>query len=113
MKVREMRRLCVLFAFLCVNLALNAQVIEYVDYEHQSQVNVCFVDWKYQADAIIYITPYKSYAKVEKGVWYLKKKNYGIKVWVTKKKYKADILIYISNWKHEVKYNNKYLNYFK
>jgi hypothetical protein len=107
-----MRKLYVLFAFLCVNLVVNAQIIKYVDNEYQSQVNIYFVDWKYQADAIIYITPYKSYAKKEKGVWYLSKDYKGIKVWVTKKRYKADILIYLSDWKHEVKYNNKYLNYF-
>ena len=109
-------KLCVLCAFLCVFNASNAQVIKYVNYEYQSQVNICFVDWKYQADAIIYITPYKHYARNKRGVWYLNKYYFDrqeIKVWVTKSRYKADVLIYVSNWKHEVKFNNRYLKYFR
>ena len=112
-----MRKLTVLIAFLCVSFALNAQVIKFVPYKYQADVNVYFVSFKYQADAVVYTTPYKYQAKNKLGVWYILQGggyfNDSVKVYVTKKKYEADVLVYITDFKYQIEYNNQYIRYFK
>jgi len=60
-----MTRLAVLIAFLGVSLNANSQVIDYVEHKHQADVNVYFVKWRYEADAVVYKSIYKSYSKKE------------------------------------------------
>ena len=111
MMIREICKLCVLLAFLGVNLTSNAQVINYVDARYQADVNVYFVDWKYQADAVVYETPYISYTK-DLGIWFVSSK-WGVKVKEVKYKHQADVLIYITEWRHRVRVNECYKQYFK
>ena len=113
-----MTRLAVLITFLGVYLTSNAQTIDYVDMEYQADVNVYFVKWKHQADAVVYQSLYKSYAR-EEGVWYIahgtlhNHKRGAIKVRVVKHKYQADVLIYKTDWRYQVRVNECYRKYFK
>lgn len=113
-----MRYLAVLIAFLGVNLTLNAQTIDYVDMKYQADVNVYFVKWKHQADAVVYQSIYKSYS-IKPGIWYVASgslhnhKRGAIKVRVVKYKSQADVLIYKTDWRYQVKVNETYNKYFK
>ena len=106
-----MRKLCVLCAFLCVNFALNAQVINYVEYKHQSDIKVYFVDWKHQADIVINFVKSPYFAKTNPGFWYLNPFDLGgVKVYRCKWKHEADVKVFITGWKYQVRINEKYLN---
>jgi hypothetical protein len=76
-------------------------------------VNVCFVDNKIEADAIVYVSSYKSYSK-KLGIWYEEKffNSRGIKVFVSSES-KADVKVYLTKWRNEVKVNKTYKLNFK
>ena len=81
--------------------------------KYKADVNVYFVNWRHQADAVVYITPYRSYNN-ELGVWYItnsfSRKN--VKVRVVKYKYQADVLIFPTEWRYQVRVNEKYKEFF-
>ena len=108
-----MRYLAVLIVFLCVNLTLNGQTIKFVDMKYQADVNVYFVNDKSEADAIVYVSSYKSYSK-KLGIWFEEKffNNRGIKVFVSSES-KADVKVYLTKWRNEVKINEIYKLNFK
>ena len=106
-----MRYLAVLIAFLGVNLTLNAQTIKFVDNEYQADVNVYFVKWKHQADAVIYQSQYRSYAR-EEGVWWVNKGFGGVKVKIVKYKHQADVKVFVTDWRYQVRVNECYRKYF-
>ena len=118
MMAKEICKFCVLIAFLGVSLNVNSQVIDYVEHKHQADVNVYFVKWRYEADAVVYKSIYKSYSKKE-GFWYIAHGSLhnhhvgAVKVRVVKYKHEADVLIYFTEWKSSVRVNECYKSYFK
>lgn len=107
-------RLIVLLCFIGVYFTSKAQTVRYVDYTYQSDINVFFVDNKWDADAIVYVSNFR-FSPPKLGVWYEEKffQFGGVKVHVTKIPHHADLKIYRTKWKYEIKVNDRYMNKFK
>ena len=107
-----MIKLALIFGLLVCTINAHSQTIKYVDQQHLSDVNVFFVTSKVDADAIVYISSYRSYS-AKLGIWY-EGGNYsrGIKVYRVNRVNKADVKIYLTKWRNEVIINEKYKEQF-
>ena len=110
---KEPCRFALITCLLLYTFNVQSQTINYVNQESMGDVNVCFVDNKIEADAIVYISSYKSYSK-KLGIWYEEKffNSRGIKVFVSSES-KADVKVYFTKWRNEVKVNKTYKLNFK
>ena len=94
--------------------SLKAQVINWVNYAHQADVKVFFVEHKWQADVVVWYAPSgkaRTYG-YRPGVW-IERPQYGkpeIHVWQARYKHQADVKVYVAQHRYEVRVNQKYLN---
>jgi hypothetical protein len=108
-----MKKILSILALSVLAIGAKAQVLEQVKYKHQADVIVCFVYYKYQADAVVYEG--KRYeARQQQGIWYYDDKDpYRLKIYVTEYQHEADINIFVALKKWEVEVDGFYNDLFK
>lgn len=113
-KYKNHMRLIVMLCFIGVCFTSNAQTIKYVDNIYQSDVNVFFVNNKWEADAVVYVSDYR-FSPPQVGFWYEERfyQSKGVKIYVTDVIYAADLKIYRTKWMYEVRVSDRYINEFK
>ena len=123
-----MKRLLVIFAFICVNLTAYSQQIIVSERPGYDVTNVYITRSFYDADAVVYLSRSKYSASVNKGEWYMEQpRNYHYggyrsyncygngcrKIYYVDRRYKADVVIKFTRYRSGITIkNNRYYKYF-
>ena len=112
-----MRKLLLILGLLLSISKANGQVINWVAYEHQSDIKVYFAQYKYEADVIICKAKYKYQADKPGYWWWDEKGTEGreydmnrVNVIQVKYKWQADYVVYLTTHEWEIKLTDKYIN---
>jgi hypothetical protein len=107
-----MKKLLIIFALLSLNV--TGQTINWVKYQHQSDIKV-YVTPKYmEANLIIFRASYQ-YQSTQIGFWYWQEKvkyrdKRTINVYSVKYKYQADYIVYFCDYRHQVRVTKEFEN---
>ena len=110
-----MKRLLLILGLVLFISNAKAQSINWVAYEYQADIKVCYVQYKYEADIIVCKAKYK-YQSDKPGYWWWSDdggRDYSsnrLNVYVVKYKYQADYKVYLTTYEYEVKLTDKYIN---
>jgi len=104
-----------LLTFILIVLTYSgvSQSIFTCEYKYQSDITVKVVNYKHEADLLVYRSTVDYNTKGNKGVWYFTDTKYtsDISVQFVKYKYQADLTIYYVRHSYEAGWRNKNKKY--